>query len=220
MQRRRYHPDHVHTMYPSILLHAMYFRCYENYMIEENDNYKVVFIFSLLMFYCYVFVFLNSQMNCFLFPQKFCVVYLVIKRRHKTSISFIFKFGKILLFLQQREFTIKIKTCRKCSVIIPQKNSFHNFSSVMYILLNQYFCCTVFKKHCWVVRHGIYFRLPKIQCIPSKWTNFSALVQLQLAFFAGASYCVCVHTASGKSIKIRPGRPASNAIEGFVDALT
>ncbi len=26
-------------------LHAMYFRCYNNYMIEENDNYKVMFYF-------------------------------------------------------------------------------------------------------------------------------------------------------------------------------
>ncbi len=25
--------------------------------------------------------------------------------------------------------------------------------------------------HCWAVRRGIYFRLPKIQCIPSKWTQ-------------------------------------------------
>ncbi len=31
-------------------------------------------------------------MKCFLLPQKFCVVYLVIKRRHKTYISFIFTF--------------------------------------------------------------------------------------------------------------------------------
>ncbi len=26
-------------------IHAMYFRCYNNYMIEENDNYKVMFYF-------------------------------------------------------------------------------------------------------------------------------------------------------------------------------
>ncbi len=37
MQRRWYHPDHVHT------IHAMYFRCYNNYLIEENDNNKVMF---------------------------------------------------------------------------------------------------------------------------------------------------------------------------------
>ncbi len=34
-------------------LHAMYFRCYNNYMIEEND--KLCFIFSHLIFYCYLF---------------------------------------------------------------------------------------------------------------------------------------------------------------------
>ncbi len=42
---RRNHPDHVHTMYLQHFLHAMYFRCYNNYMIEENDNYKVMFYF-------------------------------------------------------------------------------------------------------------------------------------------------------------------------------
>ncbi len=44
-------------------LHAMYFRCYNNYMIEENDNYKVMFYFlspNVLL----LFVFLNSQIKC------------------------------------------------------------------------------------------------------------------------------------------------------------
>ncbi len=47
MQRMWYHPDHVHTMYTiQHFLHAMYFiMCYNNYMIEENDNYKVMFYF-------------------------------------------------------------------------------------------------------------------------------------------------------------------------------
>ncbi len=44
-------------------------------------------------------------MKCFIFPQKFCVVYLVIKRRHKTSISFIFKLLKMLLFWQHSNAT-------------------------------------------------------------------------------------------------------------------
>ncbi len=72
MQRMWYHPDHVHTMYTiQHFLHAMYFRCYNNYMIEEKDNYKVMFYFLSPN----VFFFLNSQIKCFLFPQKFCVVY-------------------------------------------------------------------------------------------------------------------------------------------------
>ncbi len=46
MQRMWYHPDRVHTMYTlQHFLHAMYFRRYHNYMIEENDNYKVMFYF-------------------------------------------------------------------------------------------------------------------------------------------------------------------------------
>ncbi len=47
-------------------------------MIEENDNYKVMFYFlspNVLL----LFVFLNSQIKRFIFPQKFCVAYLVIK---------------------------------------------------------------------------------------------------------------------------------------------
>ncbi len=41
-----YRPDHVHTMYTiQHFLHALYFRCYHNYMIEENDNYKGMFYF-------------------------------------------------------------------------------------------------------------------------------------------------------------------------------
>ncbi len=56
---RWYNPDHVHTMYPSTawnkhFLHAMHFRCYNNYMSEENDNYKVMIYFlssnNLLLF--------------------------------------------------------------------------------------------------------------------------------------------------------------------------
>ncbi len=59
MQQMWFHPDHVHTIYPmQHFLHAIYFRCY-NYMIKENDNYKVMFNFlspNVLL----LFVFLNS----------------------------------------------------------------------------------------------------------------------------------------------------------------
>ncbi len=33
-----------------------------------------------------------------------------------------------------------------------------------------------------------------------------------------ASRLLCVHTAGGESVKIRPGRPASNTVERFVAA--
>ncbi len=52
-------------------------------MIEENDNYKVMSLLSpnvLLLF-----VFKIAKLNV-LFFLKFCVVYQVIKRRHKKSI--------------------------------------------------------------------------------------------------------------------------------------
>ncbi len=56
----------------------MYFMCYNNYMIEENDKYKVMLYFlspNVLL----LFVYLNRQIKCFIFPQKIFVVYLVIK---------------------------------------------------------------------------------------------------------------------------------------------
>ncbi len=56
-------------------------------------------------------------MKCFLFPQKFCVVYLVIKRRHKTSISFIFKLLK--KFLENKgKLLLKLKHVRNVVVVI------------------------------------------------------------------------------------------------------
>ncbi len=58
-------------------------------IFEENDKYKVV-LFSLTCFIDICFVFLNSQIKCFLFPQKFCVVYLVIKRRSVKVIKVIY----------------------------------------------------------------------------------------------------------------------------------
>ncbi len=80
LRQRWYHPDHVHTMHTmQHFLHAMYFRCYNNYMIEENYIYKVMFYFLSSNVLLLFFNFLNSQIKCFIFSQKFCVVYLVIK---------------------------------------------------------------------------------------------------------------------------------------------
>ncbi len=78
MQRRWYHPDHVHTMYNiQHFLHAMYFRCYNNYLIEEKDNNKVMFYFlspnGLLLL-----IFKIAKLNVLFFLRN-CVVYLVIK---------------------------------------------------------------------------------------------------------------------------------------------
>ncbi len=53
-------------------------------MIEENDNYKVMSYF-LLPNVLLLFVFKIAKLNV-LFFLKFCVVYQVIKRRHKKSI--------------------------------------------------------------------------------------------------------------------------------------
>ncbi len=54
-------------------LHAMYFRCYNIYMIEENDNFKVMFYFlspnGVLLFFfriakLNVFFFLRNSVLC------------------------------------------------------------------------------------------------------------------------------------------------------------
>ncbi len=89
----------------------------------------------------------------FSFPQKFCVVYLVIKRRHKTSILFIFKLLKVKLLANKGNLLLKLKPVRNVVLSFLKKLSFHNFSSSsssssssMYILLNKYFCYNIFKK--------------------------------------------------------------------------
>ncbi len=68
------HPDHVHTMYTiQHFLRAMYLRCYNNYMIEENYNYKVMFYFlspNILLSFVFkiaswnVFFFLRNSVLC------------------------------------------------------------------------------------------------------------------------------------------------------------
>ncbi len=66
--------------------------------------------------------------------MKFCVLYLVIKWRHKTFISFIFKLYYIkyylddkllkiklyLFILANKGFTIKMKTWKKCVIKLKE----------------------------------------------------------------------------------------------------
>ncbi len=58
-------------------IHAMYFRCYNNYMIEENDNYKVISSNLPSPNVLLLFVFKIAKLNVFFFLRN-CVVYLVI----------------------------------------------------------------------------------------------------------------------------------------------
>ncbi len=61
------HPDHEHTSVAYTIqhfLHAVYFRHYNNYTIEENYNYKVmVYFLSPNILLLFVF-FLNKQILC------------------------------------------------------------------------------------------------------------------------------------------------------------
>ncbi len=93
------HPEHVHTIYPSTawnkhFLHTMYFRCYNNYMIEENDNSKEIFYFlspNVLL----LFVFKIASWNVFFFLRNsvlnppFLIVYLyyIIKVQNPEKLS-------------------------------------------------------------------------------------------------------------------------------------
>ncbi len=52
---------------------------------------------------------------------------------------------------------------------------------------------------------------------------FARLLAEEMLSCSSAAMCVallCVHTAAGESVKIRSGRPANDAVERFVDALT
>ncbi len=111
-------------MYPSTawnkhFLPAMYFSCYNNYMIEENDNYKVMFDFlspNVLL----LFVFKIASWNVFFFLRKFCVVYLIIKRWHKKNLFHLsLNYWKWNLFLANKgSLLLKLKHVRNVVVVI------------------------------------------------------------------------------------------------------
>ncbi len=87
----------------------MNFRCYNNYMIEENDSYKVTFHFlspNVLL----LFVFKIASWNVFFFLRNSVLcIWLSYK-----SISLIFKLLKIKLFWQIK----KLKHVRNVVVVI------------------------------------------------------------------------------------------------------
>ncbi len=88
--------------------------------LHETQTFYMQYILGVLIIIWLKMTIMKSLMKCFLFAQKFSVVYLVIKWRHNTYISFIYTILKIKLFWQTTgNFIIKIKTCRKFCVIIP-----------------------------------------------------------------------------------------------------
>ncbi len=74
--RQRYHPDHMHTMYPSTawnkhFLHAMYFRCYNNWLKKMtiiklfyflSPNVILLFVFKIASWN--IFFFLRNSVLC------------------------------------------------------------------------------------------------------------------------------------------------------------
>ncbi len=89
----------------------MYFSCYNNYMIEENDNYKVMFYFlspNVLLLFVFkiaswnVFFFLRNSVLCIWLSNE------GIKHQFRLSVNY---WKQKFVLGKQREFTIKIKTC-------------------------------------------------------------------------------------------------------------
>ncbi len=99
-------------------LHAMYFRCYNNYMFEENDNNKVMFYF-LSPNVLFVFVFKVASWNVLFFLRNSVLCIWLSNEGINHPFHLSFNFRKWNFFCKQREFTITIKTCWKCCVIIP-----------------------------------------------------------------------------------------------------
>ncbi len=129
MRRSWYHPNRAHyTMYPSTgwnkhFLHAMYFRCYNNYMIEENDKLMFYFLSPNVVL---LFVFKIASWNVFSFLRN-SVLCIWLSNKGIQLL-------KILLFL-----------ANKGSLLLKLKHVRNVWYSSVYILLNKYFCCTVFK---------------------------------------------------------------------------
>ncbi len=110
-------------MYPSTawnkhFLHAMYFSCYNNYMIEENDNYKVMFYFlspNVLL----LFVFKIASWNVFFFLRKLLYIWLsndgIKKKKNHLSLNY----WKWNLFLANKgSLLLKLKHVRNVVVVI------------------------------------------------------------------------------------------------------
>ncbi len=66
----KYRPDHVHN----VPFKPFYMQCILGVIIiiwlNKMTIIKLCFIFSQLMIYCYLFLFLNSQIKCFNFSSE------------------------------------------------------------------------------------------------------------------------------------------------------
>ncbi len=123
----------------------MYFRCYINYMIEEKDNYKVMFYFLSpnVLLSC---VFLNSLIQCIFFFRNSVLCIWLSNEGIKHQFHLSLHLWKFNFFANKGNLLLKVKYVGNVVCAFLKKVSFHNFSSVMNILLNKYFCCTVLKK--------------------------------------------------------------------------
>ncbi len=128
-------------------------------------------------------------------------------RRHKTSISFIFKLFKIELFFANKgNLLLKLKHIGNVVWSFHKKIMFNNFSSsVLYILLNKYFCCSLQKAGLILTccREYLYISviwgyemllLKLISETLMKWLSeqFMSLLRLHVWFSVCVCVCVCV----------------------------
>ncbi len=113
----------------------MYFRCYNNYMIEENDNYKVMFYFlspNILL----LFIFKIASWNVLLFLINSVLCIWLSNEGIKHTFHLSLNYWKLNFFGKQREFTIKIKTLEM---------SDHSFKNKVFIIL----VVVVVSTFCW-----------------------------------------------------------------------
>ncbi len=113
------------TAWNKHFLHAMYFWCYNNYMIEENDNYKVMFYFlspNILL----LFIFKIASWNVLLFLINSVLCIWLSNEGIKHTFHLSLNYWKLNFFGKQREFTIKIKMLEMCD---------HSFKNKVFIIL-------------------------------------------------------------------------------------
>ncbi len=127
-------------------------------LLKKMTIIKLCFIFSHLMFYCYLF-FKIAKLNVFFFLRNsvLCIWLSNEGIKYQFNLSLHLKKKK---FGKQREFAIKIKKCWKSCVIIPQKNK-------VFIILVVVLCT-----FCWTKQDFYFDGLPWIPlhlCVYMIW---------------------------------------------------
>ncbi len=116
--------------------------------LKKMTIIKLCFIFSHLMFYCYLFFKIATFIVFFLLINSVLCIWLSNEGiKHKFHLSL--HFWKLNFFFFANKGNLLLQLKHVVNVVwsfLKKINNNFSSSSVMYILLNKYFCCTVFKK--------------------------------------------------------------------------